>query len=559
MAGGTWIDQNKVRPGVYINYKSSPQALSTMGERGTVAIARQLSWGEVGKLIAIEDPSDCATKLGYSSTADEMLFIRQILLGSNRTNGAKKVLVWRLDCAGASKASALLGTETGAAKAEARYVGTRGNDISIVVTAVNNSENTPVGYAIQTLLAGKVVESVTVKSDATGNQIESNSYVVFSGGAIKDGTYPLTGGFDGELYKDGAAASLRKVDGSTNGEIEITCNMKGVVGNSMSVTITNDEMSTNKDATLKLYIDGTDEPIETMECSKTPFSKRGKYILVTHRLNSTVLIADKTYLTGGVDGTTPDASIYDAFFTALKTTAFDVLIYDGKDATLKSTFASFVKDQSNEEGKRCQCVLSEYVADNECIISCASQSVTLDTGAVLKPEQLTWWVGGASAGANVNESLTYSCYPGAVDIEPKLTRSEQEAQIEGGNFALISQFDKIQVLTDINSFTTFSVEKGKAFRKNRVVRTVFGLCNDIYKTFALYYIGAVHNDEEGRKALKAEILNLMLKYQGNRALQNVVVDDVTVNKGVDSDAVVIEINCQPVDSIEKIYINITIS
>ena len=43
MAGGTWIDQNKVRPGVYINYKSSPQALSTMGERGTVAIARQLS------------------------------------------------------------------------------------------------------------------------------------------------------------------------------------------------------------------------------------------------------------------------------------------------------------------------------------------------------------------------------------------------------------------------------------------------------------------------------------------------------------------------------------
>ena len=191
MAGGTWIDQNKVRPGVYINYKSSPQALSTMGERGTVAIARQLSWGEVGKLIAIEDPSDCATKLGYSSTADEMLFIRQILLGSNRTNGAKKVLVWRLDCAGASKASALLGTETGAAKAEARYVGTRGNDISIVVTAINNSENTPVGYAIQTLLAGKVVESVTVGLDATGNQIESNSYVVFSGGAISAGTYPL--------------------------------------------------------------------------------------------------------------------------------------------------------------------------------------------------------------------------------------------------------------------------------------------------------------------------------------------------------------------------------
>lgn len=557
MAGGTWIDQNKVRPGVYINYKSSPQALSTMGERGTVAIARQLSWGEVGKLIAIEDPSDCATKLGYSSTADEMLFIRQILLGSNRTNGAKKVLVWRLNCAGASKASALLGTETGAAKSEARYVGTRGNDISIVVTEVNNSENTPVGYAIQTLLAGKVVESVTVGLDATGNQIESNSYVVFSGGAISAGTYPLTGGSDGNPYKNpiNAGAELYK-----SGSLEIIAEavVAGEDGNRISVEI-GDTHSGSSQRDLIVYVDNTEK-------ARTPFSGgastsevSNEYVVVKKTGNTDWTTVEKTQLIGGSDGTTPDASIYDAFFTALKTTAFDVLIYDGKDATLKSTFASFVKDQSNEEGKRCQCVLSEYVADNECIISCASQSVTLDTGAVLKPEQLTWWVGGASAGANVNESLTYSCYPGAVDIEPKLTRSEQEAQIEGGNFALISQFDKIQVLTDINSFTTFGVEKGKAFRKNRVVRTVFGLCNDIYKTFALYYIGAVHNDEEGRKALKAEILNLMLKYQGNRALQNVVVDDVTVNKGVDSDAVVIEINCQPVDSIEKIYINITIS
>ena len=557
MAGGTWIDQNKVRPGVYINYKSSPQALSTMGERGTVAIARQLSWGEVGKLIAIEDPSDCATKLGYSSTSDEMLFIRQILLGSNRTNGAKKVLVWRLDCAGASKASALLGTEAGAAKAEARYVGTRGNDISIVVTVVNNSDNKPVGYTIQTLLAGKVVESVTVKQDATGNQIESNSYVVFSGGAIKEGTYPLTGGSDGNQYENPIKASAELYKGSS---IVITAEavVAGEDGNRISVEI-GDTHSGSSQRDLIVYVDNTEK-------ARTPFSGgasnsqvSNEYVVVNKTGNTDWTTVEKTQLSGGSDGTTPDASIYDAFFTALKTTAFDVLIYDGKDATLKSTFASFVKDQSNEEGKRCQCVLSEYVADNECIISCASQSVTLDTGAVLKPEQLTWWVGGASAGANVNESLTYSCYPGAVDIEPKLTRSEQEAQIEGGNFALISQFDKIQVLTDINSFTTFSVEKGKAFRKNRVVRTVFGLCNDIYKTFALYYIGAVHNDEEGRKALKAEILNLMLKYQGNRALQNVVVDDVTVNKGVDSDAVVIEINCQPVDSIEKIYINITIS
>ena len=37
-SGGTWIAQNKVRPGAYINFVSVPKAVGTLGERGTVAI-----------------------------------------------------------------------------------------------------------------------------------------------------------------------------------------------------------------------------------------------------------------------------------------------------------------------------------------------------------------------------------------------------------------------------------------------------------------------------------------------------------------------------------------
>lgn len=458
MAGGTWSDQNKVRPGVYINYKSAAQSISTMGERGTVAIAKQLSWGDVGKLITIEDPSDCQAKLGYSSTDEKMLFIREILRGTNRTNGAKKILIWRLDCAGAKAAEATLTLNGDAAKVTAKCVGTRGNDISVSIAKEGgNPDAKDANNVVTVFVSAKVREQFILANGASLASIVSD-WVVFA-----------------------------------------------------------------------------DKAIDSAVSVSAP-------------------------LTGGADGTNEDASVYEAFTNELKTTAFDVLIYDGTNATLKSTFAQFVKTQSNDEGFRCQCVLSDYAsADNECTISCAPQAVTLNTGETVSASELTWWVGGASAGASVNESLTYATHPAAVDVSPKYTKSEQEAHINAGDFALISQFDKIQVLTDINSFTTFAVEKGKAFRKNRVVRTVFGLCNDIYKTFSLYYIGAVHNDEEGRKSLKAEILNLMLKYEGNRALQNVIADDVTVSKGTDSDAVVIEINCQPVDSIEKIYINITIS
>jgi hypothetical protein len=77
--------------------------------------------------------------------------------------------------------------------------------------------------------------------------------------------------------------------------------------------------------------------------------------------------------------------------------------------------------------------------------------------------------------------------------------------------------------------------------------------------FAKYYVGNTPNNETGRNLLKAEILNLLNRYQGNQAVQNVVADDVAVSAGLESDAVLIEVYVQPVDSIEKIYINITIS
>jgi hypothetical protein len=92
-----------------------------------------------------------------------------------------------------------------------------------------------------------------------------------------------------------------------------------------------------------------------------------------------------------------------------------------------------------------------------------------------------------------------------------------------------------------------------------VIRTIFGIANDSYRTFSMYYIGNTNNDETGRGLLKAEILNILFRYQGIGALQNVVEDDVTVTPGEESDAVVIELYIQPVDSIEKIYIKITIS
>ena len=644
MAGGTWIDQNKVRPGVYINYKSAPASLATMGERGVVAIARAMDWGKQGKFYTIEDPSDCA-KLGHAITDAEMLFVRQILLGSNRTQGATKILLWNL----AQSTTAGGGSDSSSSEPiqiiEGRHVSTEqiisGDYYSVVdrddsvtlavegasyyivpekpgcvfavkheiadddtsplvlcvpislyeaniydevfdIAAYSSSET--VGTRSGCVISGNPAGDVGIMlEDGDGNPIapiegadtynpfvynDAEYYIVKSEYyseseeiwvdclAILDPPVDYSGTIDvvglapsgSEPTSSGAAKAT-----ATIGNLVATAIYTGTYGNRLSLSVT---AGVGDTFIVQTLLDG--QVVDSQTVSGIAGLVANEYCSFSGEGEITTTTSPVAF-SGGSTGE-PTATAYSDFLNALELQKFDVVIYDGEDATIKGAFIDFVKRLSNREGVKCQAVVSDANnPDNECVINVYPQAVTLSDGSELSASELTWWVGGASAGANVYESLTYAAYPDAIDVNPVLTSSQQEDAINAGKFALISQFDRIQVLTDINSFVTFAVEKGKAFRKNRVIRTIFGLCNDIYRTFATYYIGAVHNDEEGRKALKAEILDLMNRYQGNRALQNVEAEDVTVLQGVDSDAVVIEIYCQPVDSIEKIYINITIS
>lgn len=459
MAGGTWIDQNKVRPGVYINYSSVPTSLATMGDRGVVCIAKQLDWGKSGEFIVIEDPTECFAKLGYDQSDYNMNWLRQILLGTNRTSGASKVLIWRLACTSEANATATETDDGNTLAVKAKYPGSRGNSITVSVTADPDNSQSHVIFYVQTLVGSTVVDNQKL-----------------------------------EAYSSSVALSNLQ----NNDWVEFTTK----TGNAFAVSLP---------------------------------------------------------LSNGSNGSLSPTA-YSEFMTNAELQTWNVLAYGGSDAVTKSALTSFVKRLSNDEGKKVQACLSNYpTADNECVISVMNQNFTDLTGRTFTDEEMVCWVSGASAGASVAQSLTYAKHPDAIAVSPILSSSQQIDAINAGQFAFIEEFGDIKNLQDNNTFTTFSATKGKAFRKNRVIRVIFGLANDIYKLFAQYYIGNTNNDAFGRNLLKGEIISLLNKYQGAGAVQNVVADDVTVSPGTDSDAVLIELNCQPVDSIEKIYINITIS
>lgn len=558
MAGGTWIDQNKVLPGVYINYSSVPSTLAAMGERGIVCIGKKLNWGEEGKAIVINDPSECFEKLGYEQMDDHMIWLRQLLLGTNRTSGASKVLVWRLDCTSAAASTASNSKEVTAAAATvtlgnltatAKSTGIAGNKLAIEI-ATNTSDPTKFDLKVYQ----KNVLKETQSAVSTVSDLTTSEYVTFTG--------------SGDL----AAASKTNLSGGTDafsGSLTVTAKCKGTRGNNITVIVTADpdnnadpdEGALKATFYVQTLVSGKLVDSQTLKTDAATVALSGlvdnNWVEFTTKTGSA--FASSLTLSGGLDGTL-SGTAYSDFMAAMELETWNVLGYGGSDEVTKSALSSFVKRLSNDEGKKVQAVLYDYpTADNECVISVYPQLITDNTGHTFNEEEMVCWVAGCTAGANVNESLTYAAHPDAVEITPALTQTQQIAAINAGQFVLFEEFGAIKNIQDNNTFTSFSPTKGKQFRKNRVIRTVFGICNDAYKTFSLYYIGNTNNDATGRGLLKAELLNLLLRYQGNGALQNVVEDDIFVTPGQDSDAVLIEMYIQPIDSVEKIYINITIS
>lgn len=190
-AGGTWTVQNKQRPGAYINFVSVAKAVGSIGDRGVVTCALPMTWGPTDQLITLygEDllNGKSIPKVGCDAFDTEASLPFRIALA-----GCYKSLLFRLN-SGGEKARVEFASES--FSIIAKYEGTTGNDISVVIT-----ENKPVSgqYTIDILLKGVQKESFTIETLADIDEIESewvdfnvsesSSIPVTSGAALTGGT-----------------------------------------------------------------------------------------------------------------------------------------------------------------------------------------------------------------------------------------------------------------------------------------------------------------------------------------------------------------------------------
>ncbi|MCC5468707.1 phage tail sheath family protein, partial [Pelosinus baikalensis] len=280
---------------------------------------------------------------------------------------------------------------------------------------------------------------------------------------------------------------------------------------------------------------------------------------VTFSGNGVISATAGTTLANGTNGTVINSD-YTEFLSACETQLFNVVAYPVADPTLKVSFATWVKKLRDDEGKKIVGVLADYNADYEGVIN-VKNGVILNDGTTLDALGAVPWVAGATAGASIVQSLTYSAYEGAVDANPRLSNLGYINGLLAGQFVFQFDGEKTKVEQDINSLHTYDQTKNQRFSKNRVIRVLDNVNNDLLKTFSDSYIGKIDNNADGQALLKQAVVDGYLQtLQDAGAIQKLDKDNdfiIDVKKSV-GDEVWAKVCVQPVDSMEKIYFDVVV-
>lgn len=348
----------------------------------------------------------------------------------------------------------------------------------------------------------------------------------------------------------GAAAAV-----TANG-LTITAAYKGTRGNAITVTITADADIAGS-FIVTTYLDGV---AVAEESAATIGDLTGNDFVLFSGIAATSLVASAGMVLVGGTTTAAASADYTAYFTALEVQEFNVIGLPITDATINAAAASFVKRMIETEGKKIQVVMPSYAtADHEGVIS-VENGVILSDGTEINTTTAVAWVMGATAAAAIYEDLTYSSYEDAVDVTQKYTNTQIEAMLNAGKFFFVpkvfkSGVTKIVVQEDLNTFTSFTADKGKEFRYNRSIRTMFDIGTTVPQLWEQYYIGKVDAMDDGLDGFKGDLINYFGSLQKLRAIKNFADEDIELSLN-DDDSVIAGLGVQVVRAMKKLYMSV---
>lgn len=596
--GGYFTTYTKKMPGTYVNFSSALKASSVLSDRGIVFFGDSLNWGKSGvTTLTLSDLESLQSILGYSQSADEMIKVREIF------QHATKLHLYRLDVGG-TKASNTYAT--------AKYAGTRGNALTVVIA--NDTDNAG-KYVVSTALNGSIVDSQN--NIAVITDLEANAYLDWKTNyelAVNLGT-ALTSGADGTgAVKAENTYATAKYKGTFGNKISIVIaedtehSEKFVVSTKFDgvVVDTQDNIADIGDLTANKYVDwktgeitlevteglaltsgadGTDGVKASNIYSKAKYS--GAFgndltVIIAEDTNNAGKFTVKTSLSGVVVDTQNNiaeiSDLDDNAYLEWEETEIALSLNAGTPLTggtngtvtgqshqdLLNTAESYsfnilAYDGNDNVTKALYKAFTQRMREE---IGANFQTVLYNYSAnyegiinVKNSADLVPWVAGAEAGCAVNASIENMTYDGEMTVSANYTQTQLIMAMDSGELVFHKVDDDYKVLKDINSLTTFTTQKGKNFGDNTTIRVNDQIGNDVAVMFNNQIMGKVQNDSEGRLYVWDKINDIMQALATARAISNYDSADLKVFaiEG-DSSAIGAEIMYTPLNMLNKLYL-----
>lgn len=337
----------------------------------------------------------------------------------------------------------------------------------------------------------------------------------------------------------------------------ITAKLAGTFANSLTVTIAEDQFSR---FTIVVLQDGL--PIETIPNVTDIESVNSRYV----EFSDGFVLANNAgiNLTAGADGADSyDTIIEDMRKLALERQVVNTIHIDNIEQSAAK--GPELKEAVNYLRERGGVLVVGYVANTVYNDDFYMNGPMVDTLVGWNDEDvdatfLLAELAALHAGSRMGQSNTYYVIKSGKALKNPIPQDEVENYLFLGHQVLSTRLNGDLVLEkDINDFRQFNNEYGYAFSKNRVIRTIDYIQHDSRLEWENNFIGKVDNNEIGVEMFKAWMIGYLTELEANGIIKNFVGNedrDLQIQVGSQIDSVIGSLYVQPVDAMEKLYINL---
>ena len=468
------------------------------------------------------------------------------------------------------------------------YINVKGDGKPVLTTSLGRLlmfQNKPLGWG------KKGIIELTTTSDFTALTGHNNTDEVLAPvhEALKNAeTVLLLNDFDGGAKATGTKSGVYTVNAKYEGEqgnnISVSFVPSPAVGdaNTQDVTVTTifgtkqvDQAKitlpkANTDAIakagltnekqLEIHNDYVDITFGTPAEVTSELAAKGEYPLYTAIFNGLTQSATNVTLTGGTSGTNNvvndmDDYLENEFYAVATTAGWE------ESSNIHKLLAEEIKILRENVGIKVRAVVpnSTGVAYNYEGVSTVLNGYVLNDGTVISPNIATARFAGMSASTTPDQALTYAQLDDAVEANPKLNNDKTIEALNAGQIVFTTRAgQRVVVEQDINSLTKFTDTKSKDFSKNRIIRTLDEICTNTAQTFETSFLGKVSNNEFGRDLFKANRVSYLSGLESQNVIRDFDPSDLSLAQGDDKDAVLMDLYVTPVDSMEKLYVNLVV-